>query len=138
MGTKTTTTSPPTTTTTTTTTSTTTTTTTTNTTTTKTTTTSTPNTTTRAPATTTTTTTNTTTTTTTTTTLDSAENYKHTVTRVGDGVVHSYSSQGARGWFYMTGGRRGALPLVRVDRPALGWSSGNIVPYPRALLNMPR
>merc|ERR1719150_2043921 len=84
------------------------------------------------------TTTNTTTTTTTTTTLDSDENYKHTVTRVGDGVVHSYSSQGARGWFYVTGGHRGALPLVRVDRPALGWSSGNIVPYPRALLNMPR
>jgi len=57
---------------------------------------------------------------------------------VGDGVVHSYSSQGARGWFYVTGGHRGALPLVRADRPALGWSSVNIDPYHPALLNMPR
>jgi len=57
---------------------------------------------------------------------------------VGDGVVHSYSSQGARGWFYVTGGHRRALPLVRADRAALGWSSVNIDSYPPALLNMPR
>jgi len=57
---------------------------------------------------------------------------------VGDGVVHSYSSQGARGWFYVTSGHGGALPFVRADRPALGWSSGNIDPYHPALLNIPR
>merc|ERR1719238_1993414 len=101
--------------------------------------TSTPITTTRAPETTTTMTTTTTTTTTTTNpTTTTAENYKHTGTGVGDGVVHSYSSQGARGWFYVTGGHGGALPLVQADRPALGWSSINIDPYPRALLSMPR
>merc|ERR1711933_331335 len=83
-----------------------------------------------------TTTTTTTTSYTTTTTLDSAD-YEQTGTRVGDGVVHSYSSQGARGWFYVTGGHGGALPLVRADRPPLGWN--NIVPsYHPALLSMPR
>merc|ERR1711978_643187 len=86
------------------------------------------------PTTTRTTTTTTTTSYTTTTTLDSSD---YAGTHVGDGVVHSYSSQGARGWFYVTGGHGGALPLVRADRPPLGWN--NIVPsYHPALLSKPR